>query len=293
MKNRTGSTSRGGCSRGFTLIELLVVIAIIAILAALLLPALSAAKRKAKLATCQSNFHQIYVACYIYATDYSDYFPPDTTHLGAADFNHIAGEHYTYFFLTTGPGQSSPAEDPNKHINPGMQANVFNNLGYLYETHGIGDARALWCPSFPAASALSAENYSVAGFPSTDTGGRCRDTMLYNPRILDATNYNNANSHRAYPKTSSIWNQPGASGNPLFGTDYLGNGNAAFSPNTFAHYPSPGFNCIYKDGSVQFVVSATAFQFVTGGPGVFDAPAENTASASQYNYVFNLLENNN
>jgi hypothetical protein len=44
---------------------------------------------------------------------------------------------------------------------------------------------------------------------------------------------------------------------------------------------------------VQFVVSATAFQFVTGGPGVFDAPAENTASASQYNYVFNLLENNN
>ncbi|HEC04038.1 MAG TPA: type II secretion system protein, partial [Phycisphaerales bacterium] len=75
---RTAVCRRFGPHRpALTLVELLVVIAVIAILMALLQPALSLVRAKAREVTCLNNLKQLQVCAKLYSLDYDDFLLPN------------------------------------------------------------------------------------------------------------------------------------------------------------------------------------------------------------------------
>jgi prepilin-type N-terminal cleavage/methylation domain-containing protein/prepilin-type processing-associated H-X9-DG protein len=190
--------------RGFTLIELLVVIAIIAILAAMLLPALSSAKERAKRISCLNNLKQQGTAMFIYASDNSDRVPPGAYDPKAPP---AAGAYVTYLLFPDigANGMSVPVNDPP------------TNHGAFYTSGILKDGKVFYCPSVTPSMAvtLSYENYvSTAGankgvWPaysaSAATTAFCRSSYSYYPQTDQLVNSANANSGYTVPtKTSNM-----------------------------------------------------------------------------------------
>jgi prepilin-type N-terminal cleavage/methylation domain-containing protein len=167
-------TSSRPSSKAFTLIELLVVIAIIAILAAMLLPALSAAKEKARRIQCLNNVHQIEIALNSYTVDSKDKLPVSSKDSGARwawDLPNGAAD----IMLNSGLTKKALYD-------PGAEPKFTDKENW--NTPGVGNC--LW--NFNNVNVGGDTGFHIVGYALALNGKDPRDGVNYS--LLDPTNQN-------------------------------------------------------------------------------------------------------
>ena len=229
-------------NRGFTLIELLVVVAIIAVLVAILLPALSSARERAKTVACASNIRMIMTGFLMYPADNSDRFPlacGPWAHSyygsipgGTCNYEDVVGTGYMNFTTPTyypeAKGHSFMALVSPERSTGGAWPQSTIKLEGRY----VADARVLYCPS-------DDRTYEQSFVKTTWASG----SVSYAYRgVTDHPNELRFN----YPWNSNGATRPSDNMRAMVADHFSGYPTA-----TRAHYPR--FNVGASDGSVREV----------------------------------------
>ena len=219
-------------AKAFTLIELLVVIAIIAILAALLLPALAAAREKARRTACMNNLKQMGVALESYTSDFNDFLP---SWIGSGT-------------MDWGLGAGNWAQCPTQH----SASTPCQGWSSTAPTR-LGAESSCWDRPWGFAKAFyhgTADNYDVLPISAgNDTGSTLIDFLCYF-RTIGVGSLVNHNGGADYTHAGSdVWN-------PVSGTADVVN----FAPHGLGHLLVGGympdakvFYCPSSDGMLPDV----------------------------------------
>jgi len=131
-------------SRAFTLIELLVVIAIIALLAAILFPVFSAARERARTASCESNLKQLGLGFLQYVQDNDETAPfvdlyGLTSQQNAADWYGQTWNDLIYPYVRNANVYDCPDDYQNNYYSTLSTRNQSQIGSYIANTEGYGD----------------------------------------------------------------------------------------------------------------------------------------------------------